>query len=258
MLRVQDASRPRLGLKPQSGVKRVYRWDIGQARPNVTSLRRMTRLVLWRSEGRVVSQFAAIHWDEMQPEWSEDAEVDRRVNPFQISRHTWFAYGSTRDSVQVIRDLMDQQGLDRRAHLCRLLGLKGTAGYNTVRNWFQRIREPGPQYGLRILLLTLWGALGYRLSDIWAVDWEERTVAWWYGREPINVLVQPSNPFEVKADPVPSKRPARKARPVRDLAVSRMIGPDGDYINRELLTTRETPSVSSGHLEAMTDLITGG
>ena len=151
----------------------------------------------------------------MQVEWKNG----ENRNPFQLSARILFPFGGLRDSGQQLRDLMDLNDIDRRAHMARLLGLSRLSGGPTLYRWFHRERQMGPSYILRLMILLLWARRGYRLADLWSVDWEDRTVEWQHGRRPPDCPVLPSNPFRL---PVPAGGLA-PARPWRRLRLRRPV-----------------------------------
>ena len=121
---------------------------------------------------------------------------------------------------------MQFHGIVHRSHMCRLLGLDPRRQYNTLYRWFHRLRELGPKYLLRLLLLLLWAGEGYELAAIWSIDWEARTVEWVRGAKPVGSRALPLNPFEmlVPGGKVKTKT-ARKPRRTRDTGVVRLDSP---------------------------------
>ena len=143
-----------LGLNPNgNGYVFVSRWESGKVRPGTRYLRRMVRLRLWADEGWPVDRLLSVDWLGMSMQWSD--ESDR--NLFHLSAHTLFPFGSLRDGAQILRDTMQFHGIVHRAHMCRLLGLDPRRQYSTLYRWFHRLRELGPKYLLRLLLLLSLG-----------------------------------------------------------------------------------------------------
>ena len=212
-----------LGLNPNgNGYVFVSRWESGKVRPGTRYLRRMVRLRLWADEGWPVDRLLSVDWLGMSMQWSD--ESDR--NLFHLSAHTLFPFGSLRDGAQILRDTMQFHGIVHRSHMCRLLGLDPRRQYNTLYRWFHRLRELGPKYLLRLLLLLLWAGEGYELAAIWSIDWEARTVEWVRGAKPVGSRALPLNPFEmlVPGGKVKTKT-ARKPRRTRDTGVVRLDSP---------------------------------
>ena len=218
-----------LGLDPnRGGYLLLSRWESGEQRADVESLRRMTRLRLWHDQGLPIHQLKTVDWKGLNVEWSDPPEHDDLLRPFDLAPGIRFAFGSSRDSAQVVRDTMEVYGIDLKGHMVRLLGMDPRrSGYRNISRWFQRQREMGPLFQLRLLLLLLWAASGYVLSDMWAVDWGARTVDWWYGRKPTDTKHFPANPFDIRV-PTPN-RTGIQTRGRVDLAVHspivRMSGP---------------------------------
>lgn len=165
----------------------TYFWAKGRP-PRRRTLVKMCRLLIWGAAAW--PEDVNVHWDEMRisPETS-------MPNPFQLSPTVSFAFGGDRDTGALIREAMQRLGIEQKAHLGRLLGTPPKLEYQYVYRWYAGQRCTGG-YMMRLLALLLMDWRGYPVSDMWSIDWHEKTVEWsWDGLAGAPKPL-PGNPFE--------------------------------------------------------------
>ena len=151
---------------------------------------RMCRLLMW--EAYDWPHDALVDWQELRT--GGGAPVD----PFRLSPSIRFGFGGPRDGGALIRDAAQRLGIEHRAHLGRLLGIKteDRSNYRHVMDWHNGKRRCSARYLLRLLGLLMWAWRGYPVADMWAVDWSARTIEWSWDGMPTVGPPLPGNPFD--------------------------------------------------------------
>lgn len=191
-------------------------WLRGEGRPRANTLVRMCRLLMW----------GGARWpDEARIEWTAmRVQPAGMPDPFALSESVRFGYGGPRDRGALLRDSMARLGLDRKAHMGRLLGCPDKWTYQYVWNWMSGRRRVSPRYLVRLLALLLWDWRGYPVNDMWAVHWSARTVEWsWDGNSGAPTPL-PGSPFDwMKSAGRPGRLPSYRRLAVDPKPVAKQV-----------------------------------
>ena len=186
--RYYTGSTNRLARLVETHIDGALRWQSGYHRPNRYMVTRMCRLLMW----------GACNWpDEVSVQWEAmRVSPPGTPDPFRLSETVRFGFGGPRDGGALIRSAMQRLGIERRAHMGRLLGTPPKLEGHYVMLWSNGTRKCSTRYLLRLLALLLWDWRGYPVSDMWSVDWASRTIEWsWDGQSGAPVPL-PGNPFQ--------------------------------------------------------------